>query len=106
VAIVADDADVAVTLSFAEGGRLTVHDGIVGIPDVTIRGPTDVIMALSNLPLRTPLGLPIPERGDLESANAVRLVLRAARRGQLHVYGLPFHLGIVARLTRLMSIHG
>ena len=39
VSIVADDADVALTLVF-DRGRLTVHDGIVGIPDVTIRGPS------------------------------------------------------------------
>lgn len=106
VAIVADDADVALTLSFAKGGRLTIHDGIVGIPDVTIRGPAEVIMALSNLPLATPLGLPIPDRGDDEAARAVATVLGAVRRGQFHVYGMAFHPRLVMKLTRVMSIHG
>jgi hypothetical protein len=106
VAIVADDADVALTLSFTKGGRLTIHDGIVGIPDVTIRGPSEVIMALSNLPLATPLGLPIPDRGDDEAARAVSTVLGAVRKGRLHVYGMAFHPRLVMRLTRVMSIHG
>jgi hypothetical protein len=106
IAIVADDADVALTLCFERGGRLTIHDGIVGVPDVTVRGPSEVIMALSNLPLRTPLGLPIPRAGDSEAARAVRAVFDAVRRGTLHVYGMAFHPRLVARLTRLMSIHG
>src|SRR5579883_981362 len=65
VSIVADDADVALTLRF-DGGRLTIHDGIVGIPDVTIRGDSDTILALSNMPLATSLGLPIPNPRDKE----------------------------------------
>jgi hypothetical protein len=28
------------------------------------------------------------------------------RDGSLHVYGMPFHLGLVMKLTRVMSIHG
>jgi len=106
IAIVAVDVDVALTLSFEPGGKLTVHDGIVGIPDVTVRGPSEAIMALSNLPLATPLGLPIPRRGDHEAARAVGTVLRAIRQSKLHTYGLLFHPILVARLTRVMSIHG
>ena len=63
VSIVADDAEVALTLRF-DRGRLTIFDGIVGIPDVTIRGGSDTILALSNLPLTTPLGLPVPDPRD------------------------------------------
>jgi len=64
ISIVADDADVALTLRFERGGKLRIHDGIVGIPDVTIRGPSDAILALSNMPLATRFGLPIPSPGD------------------------------------------
>src|SRR5579864_9406859 len=71
-AIVADDADVALTLVFKRGGSLTIHDGIAGIPDVTIRGPSDVIMALSNMPLATRLGLPIPHPRDREAKATLR----------------------------------
>jgi hypothetical protein len=106
VSIVADDADVALTLRFERGGKLTIHDGIVGIPDVTIRGPSDAIMALSNMPLATPLGLPIPSPRDHESVRSVRTVLGAMRAGKLHVYGMAFHLPLVMKLTRVMSVNG
>jgi hypothetical protein len=106
VSIVADDADVALTLRFERGGKLTIHDGIVGIPDVTIRGPADAIMALSNMPLATPLGLPIPSPRDAESVRSVRTVLGAMRHGRLHVYGAAFHLPLVMKLTRVMSVNG
>jgi hypothetical protein len=104
VSIVADDADVALTMRFERGGKLTIHDGIVGIPDVTIRGPSEAVLALSNMPLATRLGLPIP--GNREALKTVRMVMGAMRDGSLHVYGMPFHLGLVMKLTRVMSIHG
>jgi hypothetical protein len=63
VAIVADDAEVALTMRFARG-RMTVHDGIVGIPDLAVRGSSDAILALSNLPIGTPLALPVPHPRD------------------------------------------
>jgi len=105
VSIVADDAEVALTLRF-EGGRLRIHDGIVGIPDVTIRGSADTILALSNMPLTTPLGLPIPSPRDREAVKTVRSVVEAMRGGKFHIYGLAFHLPMLMRLTRVMSING
>jgi hypothetical protein len=106
VAIVAEDADVALTLRFERGERLTIHDGIVGIPDVTIRGSSDVILALSNMPLATRLGLPIPNPRDRESVGAVRTVLAAVTRRKLHLYGVVFHLPLLLKLGRLMSVNG
>jgi hypothetical protein len=61
IAIVADDAEVALTLVF-DRGRLVVHDGILNVPDVTIRGTADIIMAMSNIPLTKRFALPIPDR--------------------------------------------
>ena len=108
VAIVAVDADVALTLVFERGssGTLTIHDGIFGIPDVTIRGPSDAILALSNMPIATPLGLPIPSPRDPEAIKIVRELTRAMREGKLHVYGMIFHVPLVMKLTRVMSING
>jgi hypothetical protein len=105
VAIVADDADVSLTLRF-DSGALTIHDGIVGIPDVTIRGSSDTILALSNMPLMTKLGLPIPHPRDKEAVKTVRGVMDAMREGKFHIYGLAFHLPLLMRLTRVMSING
>jgi hypothetical protein len=106
VAIVADDADVALTLCFDRGQTLTIHDGIVGIPDVTVRGPSDAIIALSNLPMATPLGLPIPSPRDREAIGALRTLMTALRKGRLHVYGMTLHLPLVLKLGRVLSVNG
>jgi hypothetical protein len=106
VAIVADDADVVLTLRFEKGGKLRVYDGIVGIPDVTIRGPSDAILALSNMPLATRFGLPIPNPSDPQAVKTVRDLFALMRAGKLHVYGMALHLPLVMKLTRVMSING
>jgi hypothetical protein len=58
------------------------------------------------MPLATRLGLPIPDPRDRESVKTVRLVMGAMREGKLHVYGMAFHLALVMKLTRVMSING
>jgi hypothetical protein len=105
IAIVAEDADVALTLLF-DHGKLTIHDGIVGIPDVTIRGSSDTIMALSNSPVSARLGLPFPDPRDKEGVAVSRSVREAMKSGRFHIYGLAFHLPMMLRLTRVMSVNG
>jgi hypothetical protein len=108
ISIVADDADVALTLVFERGvdGTLTIHDGIVGVPDVTIRGPSDAVVALSNVPITTPFGLPIPGLRDRVGLDTMRSLARFTRQGKLHVYGMVFHVRLVMKLTRVMSVNG
>lgn len=103
VALVADDADMALTLEFRRG-LLVLHDGIVGVPDVTVRGTADAIMSLSNVPLTRPLALPIPT--DRSAIDTVRSMLRAMRLGELRVYGMLGNMGLLNRLTRVMSVNG
>jgi len=103
VALVADDADVALTLEFRLG-RLTLHDGIKGVPDVAVRGSSDAIMALSNVPLTRPLGLPIPT--DRASLGALRAMVGQSVSGELKVFGMLGNLGLLGRLTRVMSVNG
>jgi hypothetical protein len=106
ISIVAEDADVALTLCFERGGTLTIHDGIEGVPDVAIRGSSEVIMAMANLPLTTRFALPVARPSDSEGLKVVRSVVAAVRAGELHVYGMALHPLLVVRLTRVMSIHG
>lgn len=105
VAIVAEDAEVALTLRF-DHDRLTIHDGIVGIPDVTMRGDSETIMALSNTPLVTRFGLPFPDPRDKEGVAVSRSVMDAMKAGRFHIYGLIFHVPMLLRLTRVMSVNG
>ena len=103
IALVADDAEVAITLAF-EGGRLVVHDGIKGVPDVAVRGSADSIMAMSNIPLTRPLALPIPT--DRAALDVLVTMARATRSGELKVHGMLGNFGVLSRLTRVMSVNG
>lgn len=105
VGIVAEDAEVALTLRFG-AGKLTIHDGILGVPDVTIRGSSDAIIAMSNLPITTRFHLPIARRGDAAGKEASRAMMRGVRDGSLKVHGMLLHLPLVLRLTRVMSVNG
>jgi hypothetical protein len=103
VAIVAEDADIALTLSFNHG-KLVVHDGIRAVPSLTVRGTAEVIMSLSNLPIR--FGLPIPtRRSDPGSKAAFRDMVTAMRKGELHTYGMILHPRLFLQVTRVMSVN-
>ena len=103
IALVADDADVALTLEF-KNGRLVLHDGIKGVPDVAVRGSADAIMALSNVPLTRPLALPIPT--DRSSLDVLVAMVRATATGELKVLGMFGNFRVLSRLTRVMSVNG
>jgi hypothetical protein len=98
IAIVAEDAGVALTLAF-QGNMLTVHDGISGVPDVTVRANGDDIVQMSLLEL-TRFGALPNLRGE-----AAREIVRKSRDGQVRVYGALLHLPLVLRLSRLLSIN-
>ncbi len=103
IALVADDAEVSLTLEFRDG-NLVLHDGIKGVPDVAVRGSADLIMAMSNIPLTRPFALPIPtDRPALD--NLVQMV-QGTRSGALKVLGMLGNFGVLSRLTRVMSVNG
>ncbi len=102
-AIVAEDAEVAMTLHF-QSGTLTVHDGIVGFPDVTVRGSSDIIIALSNMPLH--FGFPVPDPRNPGEVDVAKQVMGEMRTGKLVAFGALFHVRAMSRLTRIMSVHG
>ena len=96
VAINAEDADVEHSLEF-RGGRAVVHDGIVGIPDVTVRGTAEVVADMSRMETGR-FGLP-DLRGEVNRAMATAL-----RNGELRIYGLPAGLPLLARLGTVLAI--
>lgn len=98
VAIVAEDAGVALTLVF-EGNMLTLHDGITGVPDITVRANSDDIVQMSLLELTPLFGLPNP-RGQ-----TARHIATKSKRGEIRVLGALLHWPLLLRFTRLMSIH-
>jgi hypothetical protein len=98
IGVVADDAGTAITLRF-DFGKLTIHEGLVGVPTITIRGATADIERLSELPHE--LGLRVLT--DRESLGAARAVLSALRARRLKIYGLYSHPRLVLRLLRVLS---
>jgi len=105
VAIVADDAGVSVTLVF-EGATIRVFGGIVGYPDVTVRGETDAILATSSIPLHTWLSLPFPDpRRSEEKANFATFI-EGQRTGAVHTHGFFTHPRLSIGLMQVLSIYG
>jgi hypothetical protein len=102
VAVVADDAGTALTLRF-DFGRLTVHDGLVGVPDVTIRGNIEDFETLTRLPFGSRFGVPLPARDDGDGKQALRTVFLRLRGRKLKIYGLVFHAPLVLRLLRVLG---
>ena len=99
VALVVVDLNLSVTLEFDQGA-LTVHDGIVGIPDVTVRADSEWHTKMSLVELEPRFGLPDP-RGEV-----AREVFDASRRGDVKVYGMLGSVGLMLRLTKLLSVAG
>jgi hypothetical protein len=100
VALVADDADTACTLCFRRG-KLTVHAGIHGVPDLLVRGPSDALIDLSRIP---PLA-GAPQLPDPRSA-VTRSLARALYERRLTFNGFTRNLGLGLRLSRVLSIYG
>jgi hypothetical protein len=98
VAIVAEDADVAMTLAFV-GNMVTVSDGIVGVPEVTVRARSEDIVQLSLLELIPRVGLPNP------LGNATREIFARSQAGHVRVYGALLHIPLLLRLSRLLSVN-
>ena len=105
IAILAEDAEVAMTLHF-DHGDLTVYDGVVGVPDVTVRASSDVILALSNMPLTRRFGLPVPAFKDKDGRKTLGDVLTAMRKGTMKVDGSGRNAAVMLHLTRIMSVNG
>lgn len=98
VAIVAEDAKVALTLDFRRG-KLVLHDGIVGVPHITVRASSDDVMNMSLMELTKRFALPDP-RGTTN-----RAVFDAMKAGRIHSYGALLHIPFMLRLTRVMSVN-
>jgi hypothetical protein len=101
VAMVAPDRRLQVTLRF-DHGYLTIHDGMIGIPDVTLCGDYQVLMGIGEVPLSRRGSLPLPPWSRARRADWTRTLLEVAS-GELKIYGLWAHPRLVTRLLRVLS---
>jgi len=96
ISILAEDANVTLTMHFSNR-RAVIYDGIVGIPDVTLRGEFEVIANLARME-KGHFGLPDP-KGEVN-----RSLIRAFREGRLKIYGILRGLPLLARLGALLAV--
>jgi len=105
VLIVAEDAWSSLTMRF-DHGRLTIHDGGIGIPTVTFCGHSEALLRLADVPLtplfKLPLTLPFLREGRATYLHLISLL----GRGDLKIYGLLAHPRLITRFLRVLSIHG
>lgn len=99
VTLIAEDIDAAVSLHF-DHGKLRVHPGVHGIPDLVLRGTTDALVDLSRMPPHAKLSF-LP---DLRS-DATRSVVRAFRERRLRALGATAHPLLTLRLSRVLSVY-
>lgn len=95
IAVFAEDAEVATSIDF-EGTRALFRDGIVGVPDLTIRGGYEPIGDLARMEHIGPLPDP---RGPVN-----RSLFRAWREGRLRVFGLPRALPLLLAFGEAMRL--
>ncbi len=106
LAMEASDIGARATFVFGDG-RVLVHDGFDGLPDVLVRASSQDLMRLSQpLPLvvvpllgrRVKLSLP-----DVRSEQ-LRELLRTLAERRIEVRGLPWGLPLLVRFGRLLAI--
>jgi hypothetical protein len=103
VMIVPRDTGEALTLRF-DLGRLTVHDGSIGIPTVTFLGDEASILRLADVPFTRIFKLPVAFEG--RGRAILRAALSEIASGELKIYGLYAHPRMVLRFLRIVSVHG
>jgi hypothetical protein len=104
VLIVAQDTQSVLTMRF-DHGRLTVHEGAVGIPSVTLCGDEQVLRGLTQLHLSTWLRLPkvISRTTQTDKGAVLWDFARAMTEQRLTVYGLFTHPRLVLCFLRVVS---
>ena len=104
VLVVAQDTQSVLTMRF-DHGRLTIHEGAVGIPSVTLCGDERVLRDLTRLKLSSWLRLPrvFPRTRDAGTNVTLWDFARAMTGEKLTVYGLLAHPRLVLSLLRVIS---
>lgn len=102
VQFVSVDTTQAVTMRF-DHGRVTVHEGNIGIPAITFCGDHAAIMGLTSVPLATWLALPVPNPMRPRDWAALRALYRQLVGRKLTIYGFFSHARLVMRVIRILS---
>jgi hypothetical protein len=102
VLLVAQDSGIATTLRF-DHGRLTVHDGWVGIPTITLCADESALLALCDMSIGARRGQLLPDFDDARGTGVLVDTARRFARSELKVYGLLRHPRLTLRFLRLLA---
>ncbi|MCK6590400.1 MAG: hypothetical protein HUU21_39605 [Polyangiaceae bacterium] len=91
--VVAEDTGESLTLRF-DHGRLTIHDGAIGIPGVTFCAPRSVLLHLPDTSIGRLIRRP---------AAVWRNLIAPIAKGELKIYGLIASPRVVSSFLRLLS---
>lgn len=104
VHFVAVDTTQSVTMRF-DHGRVTIHEGTIGIPAITFCGDREALVGLSRVPLSRWLGLPLPSVLRPRSFAALRALYAKLASRELTIYGFFSHARLATRVLRILSAH-
>lgn len=102
VALIATDASTTLTLRF-DLGRLVVHEGLVGIPEISVRGALDDLRDLGRVLMTRDAEGPVYEAAERTRWGVLRDLARALAARRLEIYGLWSHPRLVLRLLRVLA---
>ena len=100
VHFVAVDTTQAVTMRF-DHGRVTIHEGTIGIPAITFCGDREAVAGLTSVPLSPLLALPIPARP--RDWAALRALYKQLAERKLTIYGFFSRARLTTRVIRILS---
>ncbi len=103
VLMIADDLGAALTLRF-DFGRLTIHDGRVGVPDVTLRASAAGLDNFGRIAEAVGGLSELTGSGRRTAARRAVSVVGELRASGIKVYGLIRHPRLVLRLATLLRV--
>ena len=105
VLVVAQDTSASLTMRF-DHGRLTIHDGAIGVPTLTFCGDEATLLRLPEIAFHRRLGLPVLGLRNPREGAPLRELAAQIARGDLKIYGLMAHPRLVLALLHLVSRPG
>lgn len=104
VLMVAQDTVTSITMRF-DHGRLTIHDGGIGIPSVTFCGDEAVLFRLPEIAFHRWLRVPMLGLVHRRAGVPLRETAALVASGELKIYGLIAHPRLIVTLLRVLSLH-
>ncbi|KYF78451.1 hypothetical protein WME76_42925 [Sorangium sp. So ce119] len=104
VLVVAQDSGTSMTMRF-DHGRLTIHDGAIGIPSVTFCGDEAALRRLPDIAFHRWVSLPKLGVLHRRQSEPLRELARLVASGELKIYGLVAHPRLILALLRVLSRH-